>query len=57
MKNLLLVVSAFAGMIFGSHQFAQFIEQKQAEVMAAKYCSGIHLNYQLCQSSRVIAQK
>jgi hypothetical protein len=57
MKVLLIVISAFAGMAFGSHELALFIEKKQAVVMAEKYCSGVHLNYQMCQNSRFIAQQ
>lgn len=59
MKVKLLAVYAFAlaGMAYGSHEFVLVIEKMQAQVMADKYCSGIHLNEQLCQRSRLIAQQ
>lgn len=59
MKVQMFVVYAFAfaGMAFSSHEAAVFIERIQAHVMVDKYCSGEHLNYRLCESSRFIAQQ
>ncbi|MAG68529.1 MAG: hypothetical protein CMK74_22060 [Pseudomonadales bacterium] len=56
-KLVAVYAFALAGMAFGSNEVALVIERMQAQVMADKYCSGVHLNEQLCQRSRFIAQQ